>query len=55
MSGPSTTRAKIKYWRPLGLPRRYPYSFRASTPAGGTLRPLRDPDATDIDEDGAED
>ena len=33
------------------------YSFRASTPAGGGLRPLRDPDAVglDDDEDGAQD
>ncbi|MGX1541101.1 hypothetical protein [Streptomyces adustus] len=33
------------------------YSFTASTPAGGGLRPLRDPDAAglDDDEDGAED
>lgn len=29
------------------------YSFRASTPAGGTLRPLRDP--ADAHEDGGED
>lgn len=27
------------------------YSFRASTPAGDTLRPLRDPDAAQPDED----
>lgn len=33
------------------------YSFTATQPAGGTLRPLRDPDAAglDDDEDGAED
>jgi hypothetical protein len=33
------------------------YSFTASVPAGGSLRPLRDPDAAglDDDEDGAED
>ncbi|GII34981.1 hypothetical protein Pmi06nite_84230 [Planotetraspora mira] len=32
------------------------YSFTATQPAGGTLRPLRDPDAAglDDDEDGAE-
>jgi hypothetical protein len=28
------------------------YSFRASTPAGGGLRPLRDPATADTDEDG---
>ncbi len=28
------------------------YSFRASTPVGGGLRPLRDPDAAGVDEDG---
>lgn len=27
------------------------YSFTASTPAGGALRPLRDPDAVELDED----
>lgn len=27
------------------------YSFTASTPAAGALRPLRDPDATEVDED----
>lgn len=27
------------------------YSFAASTPAAGTLRPLRDPDASELDED----
>jgi hypothetical protein len=27
------------------------YSFTASTPAAGTLRPLRDPDAPELDED----
>lgn len=27
------------------------YSFTASTPAGGGLRPLRDPDAPELDED----
>jgi hypothetical protein len=33
------------------------YSFTATQPAGGPLRPLRDPDAVglDDDEDGAED
>lgn len=30
------------------------YSSRATVPAGGTLRPLRDPDATGPDEDGVE-
>jgi hypothetical protein len=32
------------------------YSFTATQPAGGTLRPLRDPDAAglDDDEDGAQ-
>ncbi|MFD3586243.1 hypothetical protein [Streptomyces sp. NPDC058683] len=32
------------------------YSFTPAQPAGGTLRPLRDPDAAglDDDEDGAE-
>ncbi len=32
------------------------YSFTASTPAAGALRPLRDPDAPELDEDetGAE-
>ncbi|MDV5144046.1 hypothetical protein R1T08_07160 [Streptomyces sp. SBC-4] len=30
------------------------YSFTASTPAGGGLRPLRDPDAFELDEDGEE-
>lgn len=29
------------------------YSFTASTPAVGTLRPLRDPDAAELDEDGS--
>jgi hypothetical protein len=28
-----------------------PYSFAASTPAVGALRPLRDPDAPELDED----
>jgi hypothetical protein len=28
------------------------YSFRVSTPAGGGLRPLRDPATADTDEDG---
>ena len=28
------------------------YSFRASTPAGGGLRPLRDPATADTDEEG---
>jgi hypothetical protein len=28
------------------------YSFRASLPVGGGLRPLRNPDAPDLDEDG---
>jgi hypothetical protein len=27
------------------------YSFTASTPAGGGLRPLRDPDAAALDDD----
>lgn len=27
------------------------YSFTASTPAAGLLRPLRDPDAPDLDDD----
>jgi Tn3 transposase DDE domain len=27
------------------------YSFAASTPAGGGLRPLRDPDTVELDED----
>jgi hypothetical protein len=27
------------------------YSFTASTPASGALRPLRDPDAPELDED----
>ena len=27
------------------------YSFTASTPAGGALRPLRDPDTVELDED----
>ncbi|HSX96017.1 MAG TPA: Tn3 family transposase [Streptomyces sp.] len=27
------------------------YSFTASTPAGGNLRPLRDPDTVELDED----
>jgi hypothetical protein len=27
------------------------YSFSASTPAAGALRPLRDPDAPELDED----
>jgi hypothetical protein len=27
------------------------YSFTASTPAGGGLRPLRDPDAPGLDDD----
>ncbi|MCX4502190.1 transposase [Streptomyces anulatus] len=27
------------------------YSFTASTPAGGGLRPLRDPDAAGLDDD----
>ncbi|WSL57412.1 transposase [Streptomyces sp. NBC_01725] len=27
------------------------YSFTASTPAAGALRPLRDPDAPELDED----
>jgi hypothetical protein len=27
------------------------YSFMASTPAAGALRPLRDPDAPELDED----
>lgn len=27
------------------------YSFTASVPAAGALRPLRDPDATELDED----
>ncbi|MFI8952626.1 hypothetical protein ACIGO6_39930 [Streptomyces sp. NPDC053750] len=27
------------------------YSFTASTPAAGALRPLRDPDALELDED----
>jgi hypothetical protein len=27
------------------------YSFRASTPAGGGLRPLRDPATADTDEE----
>ncbi|WSB75092.1 transposase [Streptomyces sp. NBC_01775] len=27
------------------------YSFTASTPAAGVLRPLRDPDAPELDED----
>ncbi|MFF4764558.1 hypothetical protein [Streptomyces sp. NPDC001292] len=27
------------------------YSFAASTPAAGALRPLRDPDAPELDED----
>jgi hypothetical protein len=34
------------------------YSFTASVPAGGSLRPLRDPDAPGLDDedgDGAED
>ncbi|MFE0133858.1 Tn3 family transposase [Streptomyces sp. NPDC059037] len=33
------------------------YNFRASTPSAGALRPLRDPDAPDLDDDddGAED
>jgi hypothetical protein len=33
------------------------YSFTATQPAGGTLRPLRDPDAAglDDDEDGTQD
>lgn len=32
------------------------YSFTATLPAGGTLRPLRDPDAAGLDdEDGSED
>ncbi|MEV0785975.1 hypothetical protein AB0I52_24080 [Streptomyces sp. NPDC050423] len=33
------------------------YSFTATQPAAGTLRPLRDPDSAgfDDDEDGAED
>lgn len=32
------------------------YSFTASTPAAGALRPLRDPDAPELDEeDGGED
>jgi hypothetical protein len=32
------------------------YSFTASTPAAGALRPLRDPDAPELDEDdGSED
>lgn len=28
------------------------YSFTASVPAGGSLRPLRDPDAVEFDDDG---
>jgi hypothetical protein len=28
------------------------YSFRASTPAGGSLRPLRDPATDNADEEG---
>lgn len=28
------------------------YSFTASTPAAGALRPLRDPDEPELDEDG---
>ena len=28
-----------------------PYSFTASTSAAGALRPLRDPDAPELDED----
>ncbi|WUH89780.1 transposase [Streptomyces sp. NBC_00433] len=31
------------------------YSFTASTPAGGGLRPLRDPDAAGLDEDDEDD
>ena len=31
------------------------YSFTASTPAGGALRPLRDPDAVDLDDDDGSD
>lgn len=27
------------------------YSFAATQPAGGTLRPLRDPDAAGLDDD----
>lgn len=27
------------------------YSFTASTPSGGALRPLRDPDTVELDED----
>ncbi|MDQ0791694.1 hypothetical protein QFZ58_000182 [Streptomyces sp. B1I3] len=30
------------------------YSFTASTPAGGGLRPLRGPDAAGLDEDDEE-
>jgi hypothetical protein len=30
------------------------YSFTASLPAGGALRPLRDPDAPKLDEDDGE-
>ncbi|MEU9111334.1 hypothetical protein AB0D04_05975 [Streptomyces sp. NPDC048483] len=32
------------------------YAFTAATPASGTLRPLRDPDAVELDDDdeGAE-
>lgn len=31
------------------------YSFTASTPAGGALRPLRDPDTVELDEDDEDD
>jgi hypothetical protein len=31
------------------------YSFTASTPAVGVLRPLRDPDAPELDEDDVDD
>ncbi|GAA2615021.1 hypothetical protein GCM10010304_80210 [Streptomyces roseoviolaceus] len=30
------------------------YRFTASAPAAGALRPLRDPDAPELDDDGAE-
>jgi hypothetical protein len=31
------------------------YSFTASTPAAGVLRPLRDPDVPELDEDDVDD
>ncbi|MEU1036324.1 hypothetical protein ABZ402_48445 [Streptomyces mirabilis] len=42
MSGPNTTPAKIKYWRPWGLPRRYPtYDTGQATRARTTGLPVR--------------